>query len=249
MLLLRSLLFFLCLLVTTSLFALPIVVLGWLLPFSAVSRIANAWGLTNVTLLGFICNLRFEIQGWENLPKGNYIVCAKHQSTWETIALRGLLPPNQTWILKRELLWIPVFGWALFHSQPIAIDRKAGRNAVKQIIEQGRRYLQMGRNIIVFPEGTRVAPGERRKYGIGGALLAQKTGYPVVPIAHNAGVFWRRRGILKYPGTVQVVIGPPLESATLTASQLNREIEDWIESAVARLPGERMPKRRQGTSP
>lgn len=143
---------------------------------------------------------------------------------------------QQTWVLKRELMWIPIFGWALAAAQPIAIDRKARRHAAKQIIDQGTKYLNIGRTVVVFPEGTRVAPGTRKKYGIGGALLAEKSGFPVVPVAHNAGIFWRRRGLKKYPGTVQVVIGPAIEPKGLTASEINKRAEQWIEETLSTLP-------------
>ena len=133
-------------------------------------------------------------------------------------------------------MWIPIFGWALAAAEPIAINRKAGRRAAHQIIKQGRRRLELGRTVVVFPEGTRVAPGTRKKYGIGGALLAEKTGYPVVPIAHNAGVFWRRRGLKKFPGIIQVVIGPLIETKGLSAIEINRRAEQWIEATVSTLP-------------
>ena len=186
-------------------------------------------------LLRTICGLDYRISGLENLPTDNCIIASKHQSAWETIALRGILPPRQSWVLKRELLRIPFFGWALAAAQPIAIDRKAGKNAARQIIEQGVKALQQGVFVVIFPEGTRVAPGERKKYGIGAGLLAEHSGYPVLPIAHDAGVYWRRRGILKRPGTIQVVIGPLIETNGLKAVEINRRIEDWIEAQMASL--------------
>jgi 1-acyl-sn-glycerol-3-phosphate acyltransferase len=236
MILLRSLLYFTFLVISTTLFGLTLATLGWLLPFSGRSRIANLWSLTNLKLQKLVCNLDYQVTGLENIPTGNAIVLSKHQSAWETIALRCILPPEQTWVLKQELMWIPIFGWALAAVQPIAINRKAGRQAAGQIIKQGRRLLQLGRTVVVFPEGTRVAPGTRKKYGIGGALLAEKTGYPVVPIAHNAGVFWRRRGLKKLPGTIQVVIGPLIEVKGLSAIEINRRAEQWIETTVSALP-------------
>ena len=133
-------------------------------------------------------------------------------------------------------MWVPIFGWALASVQPIAIDRKTGRKAASKIIEQGRRRLQQGRTLVIFPEGTRVAPGNRKKYGIGGGLLAEKTGYPVLPIAHNAGVFWRRRDIKKFPGTIQVVIGEPIDPTGLRAVEINKRAEQWIEDTVSSLP-------------
>lgn len=116
------------------------------------------------------------------------------------------------------------------------IDRKSGRKAVRQLLKIGTERLQQGRLVVIFPEGTRVAPGEHKRYGIGGALLAEKSGYPIIPIAHNAGVFWRRRDIKKYPGTIQVVVGPTIESKGLSASEINQKVEEWIEGAVEKLP-------------
>jgi len=138
-------------------------------------------------------------------------------------------------VLKRELLWIPLFGWALALLRPIAIDRVAGRVAIEQVIEQGRERLQSGIWVVVFPEGTRVAPGTRRRYGIGGAALAAAGGYPVVPVAHNAGSFWPRRGFLKRPGMIRVVIGPVIDPRGKTAEDIRRQAEEWIENTMAGL--------------
>ncbi|HEB95138.1 MAG TPA: 1-acyl-sn-glycerol-3-phosphate acyltransferase [Sedimenticola thiotaurini] len=238
MLVLRSLLYFLSMIVTTLVFSLLIILFGPFLPFRQVSWFANSWGLVNLKLLKWICGLDYRLHGTEHIPDRPCIILSKHQSAWETIAFRHLLPPLQTWVLKRELMWIPVFGWALALCQPIAIDRKAGKQAAKQIIDKGTEALDKGRNVIIFPEGTRVAPGTHKKYGIGGALLAKKSGYPVLPVAHNAGVFWRRRALEKRPGTIQVVFGPLIETDGLSAAAINRKVEEWIESTVQQLPGE-----------
>ena len=237
MILFRSLIYFSFLIISTLLYGLTLSTLGWLLPFSGRSAIANHWSLTNLRLLKTICNLDYQVTGLENLPSGNGIVLSKHQSSWETIALRWLLPFNQSWVLKKELMRIPVFGWALAAVKPIAIDRRSGRKAVKQVVDEGTAHLRNGQFVIIFPEGTRVAPGEHRKYGIGGALLAARSGYPVLPIAHNAGVFWARRGLIKYPGTVQVVIGPLIETEGLNTAEINRRTEEWIETTMEKLPG------------
>ncbi len=236
MTLIRSIIFFTFLVLTTTLFAIPIFTVGMLIPYRPRCQIANAWGRVNLWLLSTICGLNYQITGWENLLQRDAIILSKHQSAWETIALRGLLPPEQAWVLKRELLWIPLFGWALAASQAIGIDRSSGRIAMRQVIAKGTERLQQGRLVIIFPEGTRVAPGERKRYGMGGAILAQKSGYPIIPIAHNAGVFWRRRGVRKYPGTIQVVIGPAIETTGKSANEINAQVEEWIESTVATLP-------------
>ncbi|MCP4125752.1 MAG: 1-acyl-sn-glycerol-3-phosphate acyltransferase [Gammaproteobacteria bacterium] len=236
MILIRSVVFFALLVLTTTLFTIPMFTIGFLLPYRHRCQIANAWGRVTLWLLDVICNLKYQVTGWENLQQRDAIILSKHQSAWETIALRGLLPPEQAWVLKRELLWLPLFGWALAAAEAIGIDRSSGRVAMRQVIAKGTERLKQGRLVIIFPEGTRVAPGERKRYGLGGALLAEKSGYPIVPIAHNAGVFWRRRGVRKYPGTIQVVIGPVIETKNRPAAEINSQVEEWIESTMATLP-------------
>lgn len=236
MILVRSAIYYVALTLSVILYGLPLSLLGWLMPKSWRHTIANAWGQANLRLLGSICNLHFHIEGAEHLPTGPAIVMSKHQSAWETLALRGLLRKEQAWVLKRELMWIPVFGWAMAVVEPIAIDRKSGRKAAREIVEKGLQRLRDGKTVIVFPEGTRTAPGERKKYGIGGGLLAEKAGVPVIPIAHNAGVYWRRREFRKRPGTIQVVVGAPLDISGKNAAQITRMVEEWIEAVQARLP-------------
>jgi 1-acyl-sn-glycerol-3-phosphate acyltransferase len=237
MILFRSQIFFVLLLLSTLMFALPFWLLGGWLSDQKLGTIASGWGRVNLWLLRWICGLDYQVEGIQHIPADNCIVLAKHQSAWETIALRHILPGNQAWVLKQELMRIPIFGWALARARPIAIDRSAGRRAVKQLIDQGKEHLQSGRYVIIFPEGTRTAPGTRKRYGMGGALLAEKSGYPVLPIAHNAGVYWSRRSLRKYPGTVRVVIGPPIASVGRSAREILEQTETWIESEVARLPG------------
>lgn len=230
---LRSLLFNLIMWGSVLIYA-PLSLLTFPFPVRTRYAFISGWARMQLWLARWLLGLRYRVHGREHLPKGAAIVLAKHQSTWETIAFQQILPP-QVWVLKRELMWLPLFGWALALLKPIAIDRGAGRRAVEQVIEQGRQRLADGFWVIVFPEGTRVAPGHRRRYGIGGGVLAAETGYPVVPIAHNAGSFWPRRRILKTPGTVQVVIGPVIETAGKTAAQIMAEAEHWIETEMARL--------------
>lgn len=236
MTLLRSLLYFALMFITTLIYALILVLLGWILPLPARNAIANHWATVNLWLQKVICGLSYRIQGAENLPTTPVIVMSKHQSAWETIALRHIVGGVQSWVLKRELMWVPVFGWAMVFMSPIAINRKAGRRAVKQVIEQGKQHLNANHHVMIFPEGTRTAPGSPGKYGMGGAILAEKSGFPVVPIAHNAGVFWKRRGIKKYPGVIDVVVGPIIETENRSAKEIIREVEAWIESQMARLP-------------
>jgi 1-acyl-sn-glycerol-3-phosphate acyltransferase len=206
-------------------------------PFKPLTRyrIITTWSRIVVWLARVICGIRYEVRGLERLPRQPSIVLGKHQSAWETLAFQVFLPP-QVWVLRRSLLRVPFFGWGLAMASPIAIDRSAGMQALKQTLEQGRDRLARGFWIIIFPEGTRVPPGQRVKYQVGGAWLAAKTGAPVVPIAHNAGRLWRRNAFLKFPGIITVSIGEPIDPAGLKPEELNRRVEDWIESEVARLP-------------
>jgi 1-acyl-sn-glycerol-3-phosphate acyltransferase len=197
-------------------------------------RIITLWSRLVVWLAQVICGVRYQVRGLENLPLRPSIVLAKHQSAWETIAFEVFLPP-QVWVLRRSLLRVPFFGWGLAMMSPIAIDRGAGMQALKQMLEQGRERLAQGFWIIIFPEGTRIAPGQRGRYQIGGAWLAVHTGAPVLPIAHNAGRLWRKNAFLKFPGTIIVSIGKPIDPQGLTPEELNRRVEDWVETETARL--------------
>jgi 1-acyl-sn-glycerol-3-phosphate acyltransferase len=225
----RSVLFFIFQVVTLFIFA-PLVLLSF--PFSYRIRyaISSSWSKLVIKGLKVICGLGFNVVGAENI-KGNGIIFCKHQSAWETFALQVIFP-QQSWVLKRELLWIPLFGWALALIQPIAIDRSKKSKSFRQIIKQGTERLQSGRWVVIFPEGTRTAPGEKGKYMVGGALLAEKSGYPVIPVAHNAGEFWRRKAFIKYPGTIQVRIGEMIDSQSISARELNQQAENWIESQM-----------------
>lgn len=236
MVLFRSIVYLAFLSLTTIVIAPILFAFKWVLPYQTLANLGKLWGRINLEAVGIICGLKYRLHGWDKLPNGNCIVLSKHQSTWETIALRGLLPATNTWVIKRELLWIPFFGWGMAALGPIALDRKAGRQAIKQLVQEGRQSLEAGRWVVIFPEGTRTSPGEHIKYNPGGALLAEKTGYPILPIAHNAGVFWKRRGILKFPGFIDLVIGDPIRTQGLKASEINLLVEGWIEETVASLP-------------
>jgi 1-acyl-sn-glycerol-3-phosphate acyltransferase len=206
------------------------------LPFVPHARYRFASGLAYslMWLLRIICGIRMEVRGAEHIPKQPCIVLCKHQSAWETFALQTVFPP-QVWVLKRELLWLPFFGWGLAMTSPIAIDRSKGKQAMKQLLEQGRDRLASGFCVVIFPEGTRMPYGVRGKYKMGGAMLGASTGTPVVPVAHNAGKFWGRNAFIKRPGTIVMSIGKPIDPSGLTAEEINRRVEDWIESEVARL--------------
>ncbi|RDH81001.1 MAG: 1-acyl-sn-glycerol-3-phosphate acyltransferase, partial [endosymbiont of Escarpia spicata] len=239
MIFIRSILFFTFLVLSTLIIAGFGSIFGWFFPLQKRFFISNAWSRVNLAALSLLCGLNYRVEGLENIPDSSVIILAKHQSAWETIAFLSLIPVNKAWVLKRELLNVPIFGWALRLFQPIAIDRSAGRKAVVQLIRDGKDRLESGLSVIIFPEGTRTAPGTRRRYRIGGPLLAEKSGHPVLPVAHNAGVFWRRRDIKKYPGTIDVRIGPVIETDSLSADEINEKVEEWIESTLETLPQER----------
>ncbi|MFN2349464.1 MAG: lysophospholipid acyltransferase family protein [Thioalkalivibrio sp.] len=192
-------------------------------------RFMSQWTRFNIWWLELTCGLKYEVHGREHLTGDSAILLCKHQSTWETLALQRFIPP-QVWVLKRELMRIPLFGWGLWTMEPIAIDRSAGRKALDQLVTQGTDRLERGLWVVTFPEGTRVAPGQKGRYKQGGAVLAARTGHPVVPVAHNAGIYWPRHSYVKYPGTIRVEIGPPIESQGRAPDAILKEAEEWIES-------------------
>jgi len=192
-------------------------------------RFMSQWTRFNIWWLELTCGLKYEVHGREHLSGDAAILLCKHQSTWETLALQRFIPP-QVWVLKRELMRIPFFGWGLWVMEPIAIDRGAGRRALEQLVEQGTDRLERGLWVVMFPEGTRVAPGKKGRYKQGGAVLAARTGHPVVPVAHNAGIYWPRHSYVKYPGTIRVEIGPPIQSQGREPEAILKEAEAWIES-------------------
>jgi 1-acyl-sn-glycerol-3-phosphate acyltransferase len=237
MILFRSLVFFIIYAVTAVLFSCLGVVL-WPLPFKWRYAVISQWAKMNIWLLAKICDLHLEVEGKEHIGEEPAVIICKHQSAWETLALQAVFPP-QVWVLKRELLWIPFFGWGLASLSPIAIDRKAGRKALSQVIEQGLDRLSSGAWVVVFPEGTRVAPGRMGKFGIGGARLAVDTGYPVIPVAHDAGHYWPKRGFLKKPGTIRMVIGNKIETAGVDAASLNQQLFEWMQQQMTKLEGKK----------
>ncbi len=197
-------------------------------------RTASSWVDSVLFMLRRLCGLDYRVEGLEQLPDRPCVVLMKHSSAWETIAQIRIFP-RQTWVLKQELLWIPFFGWALKVLRPIGIDRRGGRVAVQQVVSEGRARLQEGLWVVIFPEGTRMPAGQTRRYGLSGALLAAETGVPVVPVAHDAGDYWPRRGWWKRPGTVRLVIGPPIATQGRDPREINEEAQSWIEAKVAEL--------------
>lgn len=210
----------------------PIVLGASLLPrYEYRYRLARWWARSLIWAASAICGIGYEIEGLEHIPPGSGIVLSKHQSAWETLML-FLIFPKAVYVLKRELLRIPFFGWCLARYRHIAIDRAQPRAALLALQKQGIERLKEGHWVIIFPEGTRVAPGEKRRYASSGGVLAERAGVPVIPVAHNAGQFWPRRSFLKYPGVIQLRIGPPLSGS---AAEINRQAEAWIEAQMAKL--------------
>jgi 1-acyl-sn-glycerol-3-phosphate acyltransferase len=180
-----------------------------------------------------ICGIRYRIEGWENIPHHGVIFLPKHQSRWETILLPSLIP-LLCFVYKRELHWIPFFGWGIALCGMIPIDRASGKESLMQVVEEGGKRLREGWNVVLFPEGTRVLPGHKRRYKIGGAHLAVSTGTHVAPIAHNAGDFWPRDRFIKHPGEITVIFGPLIAPDGMTPDQLNERVENWIETEMRR---------------
>ena len=229
----RSVLFWIGFIVNTVVFGLLILIF-FFTPSSFRLKIARLWSQMNNFLLRLFCGIRFRVKGEENLNVQTAIILCKHQSTWETLALHSFTPLVR-WVFKRELVRIPIFGWALALTDPIAINRGAGREALKQLITEGTKKLNDGKWMVLFPEGTRTAPGETHKYKIGGAMLAEKSNYPIIPIAHNAGELWPKHSFIKWPGTINVVIGPAIEPNGRRASDINTEVFNWIEGAMKEI--------------
>jgi 1-acyl-sn-glycerol-3-phosphate acyltransferase len=217
----------------TLLYAIPFVLACMLLPFPRRFVLARVYAVSVLWVLKWSCGLDYRIEG-AALPEGCHVALWKHSSSWETVAMMVVFP-RQVWVLKRELLWIPFVGTGVWLMHAIAIDRKAGHAAVSQVIEQGKARLAEGDWVIVFPEGTRMAPGETRRYGVSGTLLASAADRLIVPVAHNAGRYWPRRGLMKKPGTVRVVIGPPVRPGGRDVRAVNEEVQRWIEATVREL--------------
>lgn len=204
------------------------------LPRRFTYGVALAWVDSVLWLLRVLCRLDYRVEGREHLPARNAVLLIKHSSAWETIAQLRIFPP-QTWVLKRELMWVPVLGWVLWLLEPIAIDRRGGGLAVQQVLDQGQARLAEGLWVMIFPEGTRMPVGVTRRYGMSGALLAAAAGLPVIPVTHNAGYFWPRRGWLKRPGTVRLVIGPPIETKDVEPRVVNERAQRWIEETLVQI--------------
>ena len=224
----------------------PVALVAAALPYRARYRIIIQWAIFNIWWLEVTCGLNHRVEGLENIPRQSTVVLCKHESAWEVLVLLRYFSPL-TWVLKRELLLIPLFGWGLAMLRPIAINRAAGRSALNQVLKQGVRRLSDGISVVVFPEGTRVAPGELSNFRPGGAVLAEAMGRAVVPVAHNAGDYWPRRSFLKRPGTIRLVIGKPIESKGIIAAEINARAMEWIDSTMQELRTDACEQQAQAT--
>lgn len=231
---LRSLVFTVFMFAWTLVYAVFFVLVSWLFPVPTRYRLAAWYAARLLDVLRLVCRLDYQVTGLENIPAEPHVVLWKHSSAWETFA-QFLVGPPKVLVLKRELMFIPFFGWGLAQLHSIAINRKAGASAVSQVIGQGSARLAEGLSILVYPEGTRVPAGEIRKFGISGALLASRTGCLVVPVTHDAGYYWPRRGLLKKPGTIRVVIGAPIQAAGREPREINAEAQDMITTTLAEI--------------
>jgi len=238
MLILRSALFNLCFTLVTTFFS-TLLIASRPFGFAAAWFWGKAWSASTIGLVRVICGIRLEIEGREHFPEMPCVVLAKHQSAFETIAMPSLVPPF-VWVLKRELFYIPVFGWALRALNEIAIRRSNPRKALKQVLEQGKHFLAKHRWVVIFPEGTRTDPGQTGDYQASGIMLARKAGAGILPMAHNAGTCWPKRGFIKYPGTVRVRFLSyitPEDVASISRNELLERLKTDIETATRELGG------------
>lgn len=234
MLALRSILFTTFLFLSAVIGGTIVLLIFWA-PFGAKWRVARGWAASCLWAGEVLCGMRVVTEGRENLPDRPSVALIKHTTTLETYWQIQALPP-QVWVLKQELLWIPLFGWGLgLAMKPIAVDRRGGGQAVARVIRRGSERLRCGLWLSIFPEGTRVPPGKTRRYGISGAALAAETGCPVVPVAHNAGDLWARRGLIKHPGEVRFCIGPPIDPAGREPGEINAIAQEWIEAQMREI--------------
>ncbi|WP_110669177.1 lysophospholipid acyltransferase family protein [Salinicola halophilus] len=207
--------------------------LGLMLPLRARFKLFNCHNRFIMKWLSITCAIRYRIQGRGNVPGGPCVVLSNHQSEWETVFLQLLKTPICT-VLKKELLSIPLFGWGVRLLKPIPLDRSRPSNAMRQVLTHGKLRLEEGLSVLIFPEGTRVAPGERRRYNKSGIVIACRAGVPVLPVAHNAGEHWGRHWI-KQPGTLNVVVGEPIETVGRKPEAILEEVERWIEQTLAEI--------------
>lgn len=208
-----------------------------ILPSTPRYKTIITWSKLALWWLRITCDLHWAVRGIENITDQPGVILCKHQSAWETIAMQMIFP-KQTQVLKKELLSIPFFGWGLACLNPIAINRKRGAKSVKKILDIGQKRIKDGWWVLFFPEGTRIAVGENGRFTQTGAALALEANCPIIPVAHNAGVFWKKNTVKKYPGTIEVIIGAPISTAGRSRKNIIKDAENWIDTMCAKLPSE-----------
>jgi len=224
--------------VIISMLALPSI----FIPLVLRTKIISIWARFNIWTLKWICGVTYRVHGQEHIPDRPSIVISNHQSAWETLCFQ-LIFPEQSYIIKRELLLIPFFGWGLALNRPIVIDRSEKRQAMDRLIKQGKERVQEGRWIVIFAEGTRMEPGKPGVFQVGGAMIGSKTKAPIVPVAHNAGLFWSKNSLIKYPGVIDVMIGKSIETKGRKPREINALVESVIKSMLKTLPSSRNSQR------
>ena len=235
---LRSVLHLLFMAVTVVPWALAVLIAAPFLSSTQIYWMSAGWLKLSVSAGTVILGIRNQVIGYENLPVGTTapaVLLVKHQSLWETFSMAALMPHPLAFVFKKELLKVPFFGWAMGRMDMIHIDRADGARAFVKVVQQGQRLLDQGTWVIMFPEGTRIARGEKGVYKTGGTRLAIRTGAPVIPIAVTSAKCWPRKAFIKQPGTVEFSIGKPIPSAGREADELMKEVEDWIEGEMHRL--------------
>lgn len=235
MLIIRNLIYWLILIIS-AIFMFLLVVPAALIPQGA-NKVGRAWARLLLWSLKNIIGLKYQVQGQENIPPQAAIICSKHQSGWETLALQEIFP-LQVYVAKKELFRIPFFGWGLKIAKTIGIDRKAGAKATQQLLQQGLERKKEGFWITIFPEGTRMKAGERGKYKQGAARMAKLFEMDLVPVALNSGEYWPKNSFLKYPGTIQVIIGQPISHTSGSEAELTQACEQWIENQQLKINGQ-----------
>lgn len=230
---LRSVLFWLVFLVSTLVLAFPVIFSAFV-SIEVAGSLVRFWVAINLWSLKHICGLSYRVEGQAHIPDEPVIVFSKHQSTWETLFFQYQFP-GILYVAKRELAWLPFFGWCLVALRYIFIDRSSGRKAIKHISDQYQQRKSEGLSLVIFPEGTRKPVGAEPDYKIGGAVVAVETDTPLLPVALNAGEFWPRHSFIKWPGEISIVFGPPIEPAGKTADQLRAEARDWIEGKMQEI--------------
>ena len=233
MLYIRSAIFLLGMIISTGLWVVPCIV-ARILPYRICFAIVSSWCTFNVKWAQICCGIRYEISGLENIPNKACVIMSNHQSTWETLAFPSIFP-TLTWVIKKELLYVPLFGWGIASTQPIALDRKQGKKAMRQLIKDGIKKLELGRFIIIFPEGTRIPYEEKRPLKVGGFVLAKQAKADILPVAHDAGRLWPRQSFIKKPGVIRLQIGKPITTADHTAEEIREQYATWLQKTREEL--------------